>query len=124
MKKIIASAALAVGLVATGFSQGTLTFANVSGTGGGVIDNLVLGTPLNGTAITLELFYGPAGSSLSTLLAGGTGIGDITFSYTTLSGANGGEFYDSSTVTTLRAGRNWFLRSHNQCRTGYCCMDR
>jgi hypothetical protein len=103
MKKVIVCAALAAGLVATGFSQGTITFQNATGGIGLVEYN---GVPASGLAVNLELFYGPAGSTLSQLLAGGTGIGDVIFSTTTYTASIAGEFYDGSTVTTLEPAGN------------------
>src|SRR5580704_8911278 len=97
MKKIIVSAALAVGLATAGFSQGTLTFQNATG-GLGLIE--VGGTPASGLAVNLELFYGPNGSTLAQLLAGvGTGFGNVVFATTTYTASIAGEFYDGTTVS-------------------------
>jgi PEP-CTERM motif len=93
MKKLILSIALG-GLTASGFAQGTVSFQNFSNAGGGIVSSN--GTPMSG-AVTLELFYGPVGSTLAQLTAGGAGFGDAIFA-TTISTSTPGKFFDGTTV--------------------------
>jgi hypothetical protein len=106
MKKLILSIALG-GLTASGFAQGTVAFQNVSNAGGGLVYSNTTATTVGATtfrygAISLELFYGPVGSTLAQLLAGGSGFGDVIFN-TTITTSLPGEFFDATAVTTTGA---------------------
>jgi len=105
MKKLILTALALAGLTVSGYSQGQVTFGNFSGTAGGLVySNTLSGTGgsnvLASGSVTLELFYGPAGSTLAQLEAGGTGFGDVVFTYSIFTSAPG-KFLDGTPVTTL-----------------------
>jgi hypothetical protein len=104
MKKLILSIALG-GLTASGFAQGTISFGNLVNSGGGLVYSNTTATTVGATAfkfgaISLELFYGPVGSTLAQLEAGGTGFGDFVFN-TSMTTSAAGKFFDGTAVTTL-----------------------
>jgi hypothetical protein len=109
VKKSILSALLLVGVSAGAFAQeGTIAFQNITQSGGGMVyfydgpddpPALAGAYPANGE-FSLELFYGPVGSTLGQLLNGGPGFGDVVLQNAYLPGLPG-EFFESHVVTTL-----------------------
>jgi hypothetical protein len=100
MKKLIITAIAVAGLTVSGYSQGLVQFANFSGTAGAkVYNNTGSGNVLQTGSTTLELFYGPAGSTLAQLLALNTGK-VFTYNMSTTPSISGEFFY--GTVTTAQ----------------------
>jgi hypothetical protein len=100
MKKLILTLALGMACVSA-FAQGTLIFGNANAQVNAPIwqDAITTGTKLAGTAWIAQLWYGPAGSVESALVANPT---TATFSTTA---AQAGYFFGGArTIDTIPAG--------------------
>jgi PEP-CTERM motif len=94
MKKLILSAIVAAGIASGVYAQGTVAFQNAVGGVAGRVYSGTTNTLFASGAISLELFYGPVGSTTAAILALNNGT-----VFSTSIAANG-VFFDGTAVTT------------------------